>query len=84
MVDGAIASRSGDFVFDAGTNTALTRLINETEQMNDNELGKEFVDRKNKNITKETSRTALKQRQLDDSKEDRQLRAAAHSDLTTY
>ena len=52
--------------------------------MDDVALGNEFVERKNKNIQKETSKTALKQRQLDEESRDRQLRAAAHADLNTY
>ena len=59
-------------------------MINQTDNKNDRELGQEFVARKSKNMTKETTRTALKNRQLDDAKADSALRAAAHSDLTTY
>ena len=81
--DGAIASASG-YDFDAATNPALFRLMRSTENLDDAKLANNFAERKNKNIQKETSKTALKQRQLDEESRDRQLRAAAHADLNTY
>ena len=55
-----------------------------TENIDDAKLAKNLEERRNKNLQKETSKTALKQRQLDEESRDRQLRAAAHTDLNTY
>ena len=79
--DGEIASGSGNYLAD---NPAVLKLIKQTEAMNKNDLKEEAENRKIKNLTKETTKTALKNRQLDDAKADSALRAAAHSDLTTY
>ena len=79
--DSQIASGSGNYLAD---NPAVENLIKGTKAMNEKDLKEEAENRKIKNLTKETTKTALKNRQLDDAKTERELRARCHADLTTY
>ena len=80
VVDDEIPSGSGSPL----ENAPVEKLLNQTKHMSNGQMQKEFEARKTKNLKKETTKSALNKRMMDESTADNELKIRCHADLTDH